>query len=254
VGPLTKVRNLTDLATWIPRLSNLFSRIASKELRKQDNDWEVYGSVRFRSYSKPEQPIANTRRRGDHQRRFFARGPSRNHMEKTKLLDRLNESSRPVIVDFWAPWCVPCRAMAPALEQVAGEFEGQVDVIKINADESQEVLQALRIYGIPTIVGFANGMEIARKTGAQQAGSLRVFFDAIAHRQKPVNPSPTPRDRVLRAGAGLALAIFGWSALQSYLLIGVGSLLMFSAVYDRCPIYQAIAPRAKNFFRNLVRS
>jgi len=169
--------------------------------------------------------------------------PFQELMEPKVFFARINSNPRPVIIDLWAPWCAPCRAMNPVLKQVAKKYEGQVDVWKINADESPEVVQTLKVMGIPTILGFAQGREIIRKTGLQTAESLDILFDATLHQRSAVILPPAPADRWIRSIAGLAFIILGWSLGQSLIIIALGALLLFSAFYDRCPIFRAVAPR-----------
>jgi len=170
-------------------------------------------------------------------------------MKNFEFQKRLLENTRPVIVDLWAPWCGPCRAMEPAFKQISQKYVGQVDVFKINADESPEVLKALGVMGIPTVVGFANGKEILRRTGTQSAETLDILFDATLHQRKPAVIPPAPIDRLIRSGAGLALIALGWFSGQSILLMAIGGILLFSAFYDRCPIYNAIVPRLTTLFQ-----
>ncbi len=75
------------------------------------------------------------------------------------------DSKNPVLVDVWAPWCVPCRAMEPAIEALAKEFEGKVDVAKLNADENPELVQQLDVMSIPTVMLFKNGQPVSRLVG-----------------------------------------------------------------------------------------
>jgi thioredoxin 1 len=74
-------------------------------------------------------------------------------------------STEPVLVDFWAPWCGPCRMLGPALEELAREFAGRVRVAKLNVDESPETAARFRIHGLPTILIFKNGQVIDRIIG-----------------------------------------------------------------------------------------
>jgi thioredoxin len=169
-------------------------------------------------------------------------------MNKNDFFSRINKSTKPVIVDLWAPWCGPCRAMQPAFKQISQKYAEEVFVLKINADESPEVLKALGVRGIPTVIGFAHGKEILRRTGMQSAQALDILFDSTLNERKPAVMPLAPIDRILRAAGGLALLVIGWIIWQSIILIALGAVLLFSAVYDRCPIYNTIAPRLAAMF------
>jgi thioredoxin 1 len=171
-------------------------------------------------------------------------------MKTLEFQRKIKTSPRPIIVDLWAPWCKPCRAMEPAFKQTSTKYTGQVDVLKINADESPDVLKSLGVMSIPTVIGFANGKEILRRTGMQSADTLDIIFDATLHQRKPVVMPPTPVGRLIRSVGGLALILIGWFAAgRSILLIALGAVLLFSAFYDRCPIYRAVATRVKGLFQ-----
>jgi len=169
-------------------------------------------------------------------------------MKQNEFNIRLKKNPRPVVVDLWAPWCAPCRAMEPAFRQVSQKYAGQVDVLKINADESPEVLKSLGVMSIPTVIGFANGKEILRRTGMQSVEVLNILFDSALHQRKPLVIPPAPGARLIRSTAGLALLISGWFIGHSFLLMGLGGGLLFSAFYDRCPIYRAFVPRLAALF------
>ncbi len=84
----------------------------------------------------------------------------------------LEDNDIPLLVDFWAPWCGPCRAMAPAFEQAAGELEPNVRLAKLNTDEAQAIGARFGIRSIPTMILFRNGGELARHSGALTAGDI----------------------------------------------------------------------------------
>lgn len=157
--------------------------------------------------------------------------------------DRLAAQTRPVIVDLWAPWCAPCRWMAPMVERLEREYDGRVDVWRVNADEDPEVVRGLGVMGIPTLVAFSAGSEITRKVGAGSEADLRALFDAALSGQAPVRRGIASGERLVRMAAGAAIVILGLSAGPSILLLGVGGVVLFTAVADRCPIWQAIRPR-----------
>lgn len=140
---------------------------------------------------------------------------------------------------------MPCRAMEPALKQVEKEFEGRVDLLRIDADQAPEVLASLRIFGIPTLVAYCDGKEVLRQTGAQDnAGIRRLFEAALAGRA--LGPTPlSPVARTVRLVAGVGLIGVGLSLSSGWIWILLGLVVCFSAFYDRCPIWRAVTTRLK---------
>ena len=92
--------------------------------------------------------------------------------------DQVMKSEVPVLVDFWAPWCQPCRMVAPVVEELAGEYEGRVGFVKINVDQNPEVAMKLGIRSIPTLVIFKGGEEKSRVIGFKPKGQLKQQLDA----------------------------------------------------------------------------
>ena len=88
------------------------------------------------------------------------------------------QSNVPVVVDFWAPWCGPCRAVAPILEELAGEYEGKLTIAKINVDEEQRWAGQFGVMAIPTMIVFKNGEAVKRIQGAAPKPKLKEAFDA----------------------------------------------------------------------------
>jgi thioredoxin 2 len=92
--------------------------------------------------------------------------------------DRLiAHASVPVVVDYWAPWCGPCRMVAPELKKVAERLKGRVLVVKVNTEELPDMAQRFRIQSIPTLAVFGGGQELARSTGARPAADIEAFVE-----------------------------------------------------------------------------
>ena len=89
--------------------------------------------------------------------------------------DVVLRAERPVVVDFWAPWCGPCRAMAPQFEQAAAQLKGRVVFAKVNSDDSPQLSQRFAIRSIPTIVRLQKGREVDRRSGALPLGQIVSF-------------------------------------------------------------------------------
>jgi thioredoxin len=166
-------------------------------------------------------------------------------MDSQSFFEKLKQNPHPVVVDLWAPWCGPCKMVKPILEKLAQEYTGRVDLWQINADENQELLHELKVYGIPTLIVYRDGKETLRHVGAKSSSALRNLFETLATGEDPTPAGLSSVDRFIRMGSGMAVAVIGWATHASWLLILFGGILMFSAIYDRCPIWQALTRQFK---------
>jgi thioredoxin 1 len=89
----------------------------------------------------------------------------------------------PVLVDFWAEWCGPCRTMSAVLDQVAGTLDGRVQLAKVNVDDEPELADRYRVQGIPTVILFTDGREVDRVVGAVPKHALETWV--LAHTPEP---------------------------------------------------------------------
>ena len=100
------------------------------------------------------------------------------HVTETTFTDEVLHSSTPVLVDYWAEWCGPCKMIAPALDDSAESYAGRLNVAKVNVDENQALAARYQVRGIPTLMLFKKGEVVATKIGAMSKSQLAAFLDA----------------------------------------------------------------------------
>jgi putative thioredoxin len=119
--------------------------------------------------------------------------PVRDVAEAAFEADVLQASAnRPVVVDFWAPWCGPCHQLSPLLERAAVKYAGEVDVVKVNVDQAPAVARTYRVQGIPAVKAFRDGVVVSEFVGVQPERAVDQFFAALG---------PSEADRLVTAAA-----------------------------------------------------
>jgi thioredoxin 1 len=100
------------------------------------------------------------------------------HVTDDSFDDEVINATGPVLVDFWATWCGPCKMIAPVLEELAGEYEGKLKIVKLDVDANPETAPKFNVKGIPTLIIYKNGNAEARKVGALSKSQLSAFIDS----------------------------------------------------------------------------
>lgn len=100
------------------------------------------------------------------------------HVSKDTFDEDVINSERPVLVDYWAEWCGPCKMIAPILDEIASEYGDRVKVCKVNVDDNQDTAAKYAVRGIPTLMLFKNGDVEATKVGAMSKSQLAAFLDS----------------------------------------------------------------------------
>lgn len=101
------------------------------------------------------------------------------HVSEATFDAEVLNSDIPVLVDFWAEWCGPCKMIAPVLDQLATEYEGKIKVVKVDVDANPEIPQKYNIRGIPTLIVFKDGNAEATKVGALSKAQLTEFVQEV---------------------------------------------------------------------------
>ncbi len=169
-------------------------------------------------------------------------------MKQSAFEFKLKKNSRPVVVEFWAPWCGPCKMMAPSLKKAEQEFAGKVDLWRINADENSELIRAMGIRGIPTMIGYNKGVVVSRNTGAMTADNVLGFFTAVAE-NKAFSRTLSWVERIMRIVPAIIILVLGWINGPNFWIMALGALILFSAFYDRCSICKVVSAQFLEMFK-----
>ena len=100
------------------------------------------------------------------------------HITDSSFEEEVLKSAQPVMLDFWAEWCGPCKMIAPILDDLAGQYKGRLTVAKINIDDNQKTPETYAVRGIPTLILFKDGEVAATRVGAASKSQLEAFIDA----------------------------------------------------------------------------
>jgi len=156
-------------------------------------------------------------------------------MKSESFFRQIRTNPRPIVVDVWAPWCAPCRRMNPVFEELKELYAGRVDVLKVNADESQPLVKQLGVLGIPTTIVYRDGEEIGRRTGAMSRADLERMFEA-ALSEGPIRiPAMSRNSRLIRLFIALALFGMGLTLEPGWLFFIFSAMVLFLGLYDLIP-------------------
>lgn len=100
-------------------------------------------------------------------------------LNDTNFSDSVEKDTTPILIDFWAEWCMPCRALAPVIEELSTEYQGKVRFAKVNVDECREVPAKFGIRGIPTLILFNAGKKVNELVGNQPKDKIRTMLNSI---------------------------------------------------------------------------
>ena len=147
----------------------------------------------------------------------------------------LQDPHLPTFVQFHAPWCGPCKAIAPAVSRLENEYAGRVAVRRVDVDQDEDLAQALGVRGVPTVVVLRDGREMARSTGFASEPALRRLFEAALARDGSPRPFVMPWKGIL-VGTGLALTLLPRWIPEMGLVKWLGLGLVVWGLRDACPL------------------
>ncbi len=158
------------------------------------------------------------------------------------LAQRLKGTDRPVVVQFHAPWCGPCKALAPLVTRLEEEFQGRVDVVRVDVDAQPDFAKEVGVRGVPTLISFKDGVEIRRHTGGLDLDGLRVFFRSATGELKATEPVGKPAWHLAaKIGSALVLLLVAGRIPEVAWLRWVGFGMLFWAMRDLCLACQTVS-------------
>ncbi len=169
-------------------------------------------------------------------------------MKRSAFDAKVKNNQKPLVAEFWAPWCGPCKVMAPYLKKAEEEYKGKVELLKINADENAELVRSLGVRGIPTMIGYHRGQQIARTTGAMTPENVMAFFQSVEE-NKAFSRQLSLVERLLRIAPALLFFYLGATSGPTYWMLAVGAVFLFLSVYDRCPLYKVLSGQIKSWMK-----
>lgn len=160
------------------------------------------------------------------------------------LSERLAGRDRPVVVQFHAPWCGPCKALSPRVDAMEKEFAGQVDVLRVDIDQEPDLAREAGVRGVPTLAVFREGREIRRHVGSLDPAGLRVLFASGTDPLQAASPVGRPAWHLAaKFGGAVALVLAAGAFPWAEWLRWPGYGLLFWSMMDICPACRAPGPR-----------
>ena len=101
------------------------------------------------------------------------------HLNDSSFSESVENDTTPILVDFWAEWCMPCRALSPVIEELSKEFDGKVRFAKVNVDECKDIPSKFGIRGIPTLLLFKDGKKVNELVGNQPKDKIKTMLDGV---------------------------------------------------------------------------